>query len=866
MKKTKAKDLSEYVNLLAEAEKEEEVRLRITSAMGIANALQVVGDTDGYWEGRLFEFKFDKKFHTSSKWNKSAYGTLAQALYYCRRILNFEMESKGIDKLPHSIVICDKNGGYVVPSEPFEGLLHYDSANFASRIEVRDALKSYYGKEWLKVLNDQDFSWDAPPSSQNEVLTAMLMERKALSGIQYHDFSDAEQLSLFIKAVKESNSPIPRIPITIENFRFIFDRWFKLFASKTESRREWADRYVIDLRDKFKLNKKTGQLKNETDEWFAPIDVYENFWKLYKRPPADAVDQFIATNKDLLYAEDDQNNYGDFYTPIKLVNLAHTLMSRSMVKNDKKRLWWDPAAGGGNLFFRFNNAKNVILSTKFKNDCDGLKNNPSVKSSQVIQLDFIKDMIEIDLLQRNRWADLKNQMDKADEVVFFLNPPFDDQAESRGTNESLPENFFQHEDASKISARALRAIHTRFFYRILSIARTINKPVWVAAFSKTAWVVGPDGESFYKVWANEFEFKNGLLISSKVFNGVREEWPCLFSIWKFDPDKKAKNEEEMSLPVYDKEYNMIGEKVLRPFNADDQRLSDIAKVDKTLFQEKIKVAPLKNEYEVDNDPWEDELPKNAVGYLRKVANDVYNGSQGLQLCSSMYGPSNHNGVAIINENFDRALAIYGIRKSVRRTWLNDKDEFYLPKRLTRPFNDLIRKAVVFALVDGGYTSSMGNLRYHGNNYSFRNEFCIASPLQIRNWGSEDVPKKSSMAVEWIKDNKDDFTELEKNAISAGKNLIAETLKEGIRAHGDPKRQISRGDASFRQLINGLLDYEGVELPEELQKRYKEYKDAKEKLRVRIESDVYKIGVLTPFFSSEELGELEATKKKIRRSN
>ena len=645
-----------------------------------------------------------------------------------------------------------------------------------------------------------------------------------------------------------SKGKIPRISITQSNFIHIFELWMRAFAPKDARRRDWADRFVIDLRCQFTLNAKRGTLSNDGDEWRVSVDTYEAFWSLYKRPPERAVDEYIATNKDLLYDIDDQNNYGDFYTPIKLVGLAQRLITRHLDSKTKKS-WWDPAAGGGNLFFRFNQAQNVILSTKFKNDCEGLKNNPSVRSSLVLQLDFINEQVEKDLTLQKEWQNIKSAIGKSDELVFFLNPPFNDQAESRGTNESLPKNFLSHADVDKVSPRSLRAQHTRFFYRILSIAEALEKPVWVAAFSKVAWVVGPDSRSFYDRWSSSFSFKDGFLVSSKVFNGTKEEWPCLFSLWHFDPKKKPTRNNKLTLNVYDSSYEWLGQKVLSPFDGELIRLSEIAKLERSVLgkrEDYVTVPPLDNEYEICKKPYEDALPKNALGYFRMTSNDVYNSAKRVQFFSSIFGPSNHNGVPVLKENFAQCLSVYGIRKSVRRTWLNDKDEFYLPKKLTAAHETLLRKAAVFALVDGGYASSIENIKYKSKQYSFDNEFFILSNLELRNLDAEYVPSTEPYAVSWLKTIKSDLTNLEEDAIKAAKDLIKASFKSGIRAKGDPKRQLWRGNAGVRQLINGLLDVKNIEIPESLKSSYDEFLKAKEKLRAEIERSAYKLEVLMPF--------------------
>ncbi|MBL7554631.1 MAG: hypothetical protein JNM24_02330 [Bdellovibrionaceae bacterium] len=833
---------------LQDANNENEVRHKICSELNISSEIRMFGSTDGIYKDVLFEFKFDKKFNDAVKWNKSAYGTLAQSIYYCRRILNFEYD--GIYVVPHTIVICDKNGAFIVPTKSLEWIIQFDPT---------EELDCSNNQEWVRYSEDYEFlknggfTWTTPPSSQNPLLVELLMEKELLKNISYLDFKDSNQFKLFIQNAKNSNGELPKIQITQQNFIRIFDQWFTTFAPAGESRRDWVDRFVIDLRLQYSLDKSKGMLTNKVDQWRVPVDIYESFWKIYKRPPTVRVDEFIATNKDLLYDVADQNNNGDFYTPLKLVNMAHQVVSKH-IQGNKPRLWWDPAAGGGNLFFKFNQNQKVILSTKFESDANGLKNNPSVKSDLVITLDFINHLIENDLTLTDDWKRIEKLAKTCDEIVFFMNPPFDDQAESRGSNNSLPKNFLQDD---LVSARSLRALHSRFLYRIKTLSKVFNKPMWVACFSKTAWIVGPDSESFYKEWSDNFKYNDGFIVSSKVFNGTKAEWPCLFSLWSYTPDTTIKNKtSEIKLPVYDSEYKYLGEKTLQPFNSANQRLSDLPKLYKKALGSKsdyVKVVPLKNEYEVSEIVYEDTMPEHSLGYLRVVANDVYNSTQRVQIYSSMCGPSNHNGIAIVEENFLDSLFVYGARKSVRRNWLNDKDEFYYPVSPSKKHLDLKRMCAVYSIVEGAYASSMENLKYENKKYSFRNHLSIPSILELKNWGADDIPNKDSQAFSLLKSIKNEMSDVESEAVKLAKALIKESFLNDQRAKGDTKRQLWRGDAGIRQIINGLLEYKGASIGDDLEKAYQAYSTAKESLRKEIEKMIYKLNVLLPFEAYEEDG-------------
>lgn len=582
---------------LNKAASEDTVRMIIADKIGISELLNISSKTDGVWNSILFEFKFDKNFKSGAKWHKCSYGTLAQAIYYCKHIQDLEVS--GVSQIPHTLVICDKNGGFLFPTEIVSFLLRIQTEDQLDWLDIKK--DEILFKELSLLVNDPSFSWDVPPSSHNEAMVRLLMNLDLLKEIAYFDFSVSGHFDLFINRVRSPNNINPKISITQQNFISIFDKWFELFATRDCSRRAWADRFIIDLRKQYKLNEATGELLFKGDKWKTSVDRYESFWNLFIRPPSSSVNEFIATNKDLLYDDKDQNNFGDFYTPLKLVSVAQNYTNRYLDKN-KSRVWWDPAAGGGNLFYRSSVHGDLILSTKFSNDVHGLNSNPSMKAKKIVKLDFVHDQLEKDLLFQTEWKSIRAIIDSKDELVFFMNPPFDDQAESGGTNQSLPNDFINHQDLDKISNRDMRSLHLRFFYRMLAIARILQKPVFVASFSTTAWMVGPDSSKFFNLWKNNFEFKGGFIVSSKIFNNIKTEWPVAFTIWKSSVSS-TQELSKISLDVFDKKLRWLGIKDFLPFNSKSIYLSATAKRDRGFFGPRDKfetVPPLKNEYEICN--------------------------------------------------------------------------------------------------------------------------------------------------------------------------------------------------------------------------------------------------------------------------
>ena len=67
---------------------------------------------------------------------------------------------------------------------------------------------------------------------------------------------------------------------------------------------------------------------------------------------------------------------------------------------------------------------------------------------------------------------------------------------------------------------------------------------------------------------------------------------------------------------------------------------------------------------------------NAFGYLCISGNFVGENSTGVILFSGAF--SNGNGLSIIAENLYKCTAFFTARKTIKRNWINDKDEYIEP--------------------------------------------------------------------------------------------------------------------------------------------------------------------------------------------
>ena len=88
--------------------------------------------------------------------------------------------------------------------------------------------------------------------------------------------------------------------------------------------------------------------------------------------------------------------------------------------------------------------------------------------------------------------------------------------------------------------------------------------------------------------------------------------------------------------------------------------------------------PLKSAVVVAGDAWKTcRLSPDAIGYLRCGCNDLQNAAQGTFLLSSVQ--KDPKGWSITPDNFRKSMAIFAVRKAVKKTWMNDYDQFTVPK-------------------------------------------------------------------------------------------------------------------------------------------------------------------------------------------
>jgi len=817
----------------------------------MTDKVKLSANTDGVFDGKLFEFKYEANFF-SRQWNRSAYKALAQSIYYLHKIS--QMKYEGIDKLPNMVIVIEKTSAFVVPTQQLERILYDNEAG-------------------LKV------DWRRAPSCPDKNLVNWL-ERKSFFetyNIKLWRFHNDNSINSFYESIITSNFDGVKIQITEYNFVKIFKIWKDLFCDTNLPSDTIADHYVLDINLKFQFFEKTNTLysRDTNEEWQVPREKYISFWNYYKRPPSVRVQQYIIANKDRLYDVDTRYNTGDFYTPLVIAEKARKYLKENIPSEIMDTsIWWDPAAGGANLFIDAENKSNVILSTLLDRDLRTLRQVSLFNNSIIEKYNFIKSKDIPDGIKQ-KLGDYP--------LIFLLNPPFNDQSGHTLGRQNNPnqidKNFVDENDLSEIPnpRRNLRGDYSKFLYRIYKIMQQFSiSESYVGIFTKSTWLSGIDYSPFRLFWRKRFEFRSGFIIPSKVFECTKGDWPVLFSVWKLREKilYNSRDFEEISFEVFNKDLDLIGEKSYSIGVSNQKCLTSIINK-KCLKEKKIKTCvPLKNECDIydGEEIYCQTIHEGSFGYMTCIANDIQHSDKKLSILSAPYGGSHGNGFSIVEENFENALAVYGIRKSVKKSWLNDKDEFYIRSETvpTKEFKKLKRRAILWSILDGSYTSSLKNIQWNRKKYEIKNHLFALTLNELKVIQGVDanlLPEKDSKAASWLssKLNKQEFDKFDIDAIDAYKNLMVATFTSGNRQNANPKHQCTNPDASPRQLINGLFNFDGVTLTKDEILALKNYSEKLAILKNKIYETSVKLNIFTETTLFEKVDDdtiVESTSRKV----
>jgi hypothetical protein len=731
------------------------------------------------------------------------------------------------------------------PIPPFLGVFDREKAAF---METKHA---------LPLFKDKTIEWPKTASQVNKTPVTKMFVAQVQPYIEAYFvvYKIATHEDEFIQAVQTAikEGKFIRTPITPDNLKQVFDKWVEMIGRELEGVDEtdyallfFADimhdgqnTAIANLPAKLLYDgEKPIFMRDGKNYELSSIAGYRRFWTIYHRPPDQEYRDYLLERRDSLLPLDERSFKGAFYTPLKVVDKAYDLLAETLGKNwQQKYIIWDMCCGVGNLEVKHSNHRNIFMSTLDKADIDVMNAARTCAVASRFQYDYLNDDIDdwgnLDYALTNKLpkalqqaiADANNNVEGAKKILVLMNPPY---AEAANTQGNAGKTNVANTQIGKLMADAgygyaARELFVQFLARI---QKEIPNAV-IATFSTLKYVNAPNFEKFRERW--KAKYLGGFVVHSKAFDGLNGNFPIGFLVW--DTAKKKKIT-EIELNVLNKNANWLGEKSF--FNLPNNSflsewMSRSKKNDTDVIPLMGAIKPISKNIGMRNSKWSN----NAIGHFFCNGNDLQNSGTMTALFSSVHSIGHAGGFFVTKENLWQAAIIFSVRRLIRPTWQNDRDQFLQP---TEPLPPAFKNdCLIWMLFNGSnLTASANDLEWNNQKWSIVNHFIPFNETEVGANGRFE----SDFMVEYLKGKP--LSKEAKTVLDAGRDVwklyFASDFNRKIRT----EFKLNRPDVGWYQIRNALAEnvkQNGTEFD------LSAFKTAYEELSEKLRPQVYEFGFL-----------------------
>ena len=748
----------------------------------------------------------------------------------------------------------DRNSSYAM----FTQLLHYVQVALNKGepvppfLAVIDTEKAAIMKsaDVLPFLDKKTITWG---KSASQFTQEALDEISAYIGTYFVSFRIKTHEDEFISTVKAAikSGDIIRTQITPDNLKQVFDKWVAMVGREIVgvSEEDYALLFFADIMHDGTVSTHANLPAELMHKNGAPVfslggknfdlgnkEGYRQFWAIYHRPPKSEYRDYLLERRDSLIPLDERSFKGAYYTPLHVVDKAYDKLTETLGANwQKDCIVWDMCCGVGNLEVKHSNPRNLYMSTLDQADIDVMKATKTCVSATRFQYDYLNDDItddgHIDYSLSNKVPQgLRDAISAGKKILVLINPPYAEATSgdtiSGGENKAGVAKTKFASTAMTVYGKASNELFMQFLVRI---AHEIPIAT-VAIFSKLKYITAPTLDQFRAQW--KANFLSGFVVHSKSFDGLSGDFPIGFLIWATNQTgRKNMPITEIEVEVLDKAAKPIGMKIF-------SNISEVSLLtDWTVRPEcnQIDALPLKNAItpatatkDLRGTKWSDK----AIAWLNCAGNDLQNAGQKTMLFSSGYGSG--RGFFVNETNLAQAAVVFAVRRLIKPTWLNDRDQFLQP---TEPLTDEFKTdCLLWMLFNGSnLTASANDLEWNGKKWSIVNHFIPFTEAEVN------APDRfeSDFMVQYL----------------AGMTLSAEatavldagrTLWKAYFAHTDVRTvrdqyKLNRADVGWYQIRNALTERNksGDTAPV----NFSPFEEAYQALTAKLRPQVFSLGFL-----------------------
>jgi hypothetical protein len=556
-----------------------------------------------------------------------------------------------------------------------------------------------------------DFNWNVTPSNHESKEFKLIKERieKTLQNNSHiYEFSkDEKDLKHFIANNVAMASEVNNVKMDKNNFIPIYLRWLEIIkpnidvnwdnlkkANILDSDFYLADLFVNDndtqiidddltIRDSlfvvfqnqgYRIAKENIQQMFDATINIRSKEVYQQFWKRYKRPPLKEFQDYIIERRDLLVPQDIRERKGAFFTPRIWVELSQKYIADYLGEDWQEEYYiWDCAAGTGNLLAGLTNKYNIYASTLDQADVnvmhERIEHGANLLENHVFQFDFLND--DFTKLPSSL-QDIIKDPEKRKKLIVYINPPYAEAGTGMGKQhkEGVALNNKTKEKYKLLLGKASNEVFTQFLIRIYNEIPNCK----IADFSTLKNLQSSNFSKFRIFFRAKLE--KIFLTPADTFDNVKGQFPIGFFIWDL-------NKEDVftfiKADVYDKNQNYIGVKNI--YSYDD------------LLKGKI------------NDWLRINYDKNGsvIGIMHNNKTDFQHNNQVVITSDD----NKDHTTPITVKNLPEMCIYYAVRKSIDATWLNDRDQFLYPNDNYKTDKEFQSDCLAFTLFSNNIQSKFG---------------------------------------------------------------------------------------------------------------------------------------------------------------
>ncbi len=586
---------------------------------------------------------------------------------------------------------------------------------------------------------------------------------------------------------------IIRTPITPDNLKQVFDKWVEMIGREINgvAEEDYALLFFADIMHDGTVSTHDNLPAELLHKNGAPVfslagknyelgnkEGYRRFWAIYHKPPKAEHRDYLLERRDSLIPLDERSFKGAYYTPLAVVDKAYEKLTETLGKNwQREYIVWDMCCGVGNLEVKHSNPRNIYMSTLDQADVDVMKATKTCVAATRFQYDYLNDDIvdastmsaelfaaaptaeaplksvrpetpntvrgepvephpstssgrtvgSIDYSLTNKMPlGLRNAIAEGKKILVLINPPYAEATTRGNTEVKLGTENKSGVAKTKFAATAMsqygkasNELFTQFVARIAQEMPTAT----LAMFSTLKYVNAPTLATFREVW--NAKYLGGFVVHNQAFDGLSGKFPIGFLIWKTDQNIKTPITEIVT-EVLDKNAQAIGEKTFCNV-PNNQCLSEWFPRPKT---NKLDVVPLKNAVtpatatkDLRGTKWAD----GAIAYMLSGGNDLQHAEQQTVIFSSGYGSA--RGFFITPENLWQTSIVFAVRRLVKPTWLNDRDQFLQP---SQPLSDEFKSdCLIWMLFNRcNRTAGANELEWNDKKWSLVNHFIPFTETEV----------------------------------------------------------------------------------------------------------------------------------------